>query len=443
MIARLSWTEFWKLVLWREGNMTVYYLLLRGWAKLGFSEFHLRSLSVLAGVLTLLAIYLLGKELYGRTAGLLAALLLALHSFHIRYSQETRSYALLALTLVFAAYFLVRALRTASDRDWTAFVLLSALSVYVHFFAILVVLAFLCSVLFVPARPAGARRWIRILGLLGLLVAPAIRYLLSHRNIGLIDWIPPPSWPLLARCAAALLGTGGVLGLIYVMTCLGPFLAGGMRFTKSGHEGNSNRVVLPVLWTVLPGLVLLVASFDRPVLIDRYLLMSVPGFVLLASYGVTRLQERWRVSVAAILVLISAVSVQRSFQTYSTENQDWRGAVQYAVRNSEPGDVVVLDNGIVRPVFEYYRQQSNASAPRAYSFVPRGDELIYRDFAGITAARVLDRVAQVHKRVWIFEWGAGNALIPEMERRFRRARAQEFPHLKVRLYVGDPVSAPE
>ena len=104
MITRLSRGNFWALILLREGNMMPYYLTLRVWAKFGFSEFHLRLLSVIAGVLALAGIYLLGKELYGRGTGLLAALLLALHSFHVHYSQEARSYVLLNLTLIVAAY---------------------------------------------------------------------------------------------------------------------------------------------------------------------------------------------------------------------------------------------------------------------------------------------------------------------------------------------------
>jgi mannosyltransferase len=395
---------------------------------------------VLAGALTLVAIYLLGKELYGRSAGLLAALLLALHASHIRYSQEARSYALLGLALVFAAYFLARAVHSTSDNDWTAFVLLSALSVYLHFFAALVILAFLCSLLFLPASTMGARRWLGVLTLLGFLTAPAVWYIFTHRNIGLIDWIPAPSWLLLARCATMLLGIGGFLGLIYAFACVLPLLR--TRLATRSTEAHVGLAALPLLWSVLPMLLLLVASLYRPVLVERYLIMSVPGIVLLAGYGITCLQDRLRVPFAAVLVLLSAIGLQRSFQASSSEGEDWRGAVQYVVQHSQPRDVVVLDNGIVRPVFEYYRQQFNAPAPRVYSFAPRGDDLTYLDFANITSPRVLDRVAQVHNRVWIFEWGTGNGLIPEMERRFRQAAAQQFLHVNVKLYVRDFASTP-
>src|SRR4051812_36320762 len=102
MIIRLPWSEFKELLLTREGNMAPYYLLLRAWGAFGSSEVYLRSFSVIAGTLTIPAIYILGLELYSRSVGIVAALFLALHPFHIRYSQEARGYALMGLVLVLA-----------------------------------------------------------------------------------------------------------------------------------------------------------------------------------------------------------------------------------------------------------------------------------------------------------------------------------------------------
>src|ERR1700678_637203 len=56
----------------KETNPPTYYLLLRGWIALwGSSETALRSLSVVAGILCVPVTYLLGRELAGRSLGLL------------------------------------------------------------------------------------------------------------------------------------------------------------------------------------------------------------------------------------------------------------------------------------------------------------------------------------------------------------------------------------
>ena len=87
-----------------QGNMTLYYFLLRAWIHLGDSEFVVRSLSVLFGVLTIPAVYFLAARLFDRPTGLTSAALLSVHSFHIHWSQETRAYTLLTLLLVLATY---------------------------------------------------------------------------------------------------------------------------------------------------------------------------------------------------------------------------------------------------------------------------------------------------------------------------------------------------
>lgn len=75
-----------------------YYLALKGWLALaGTSEFGLRTLSALQGVLTVALTVALGRTLFGGAAGTLAGLFVALSPFAVYYSQETRMYAQLAL----------------------------------------------------------------------------------------------------------------------------------------------------------------------------------------------------------------------------------------------------------------------------------------------------------------------------------------------------------
>jgi hypothetical protein len=76
----------------------LYYLILKVWrAVFGESEAALRSFSAACGVLTVLFAYLIGRNLFSRRVGLIAAFLLAVMPFAVYYSQEARMYALLAL----------------------------------------------------------------------------------------------------------------------------------------------------------------------------------------------------------------------------------------------------------------------------------------------------------------------------------------------------------
>jgi len=76
----------------------LYYTLLHFWIKLtGDNPGDVRMLSAILGTLTIPVMFLLGRRLMGTTVGLLAALILALSPFHVRFAQETRMYTTLTL----------------------------------------------------------------------------------------------------------------------------------------------------------------------------------------------------------------------------------------------------------------------------------------------------------------------------------------------------------
>lgn len=105
-LALRSWADI-SLAAAADIHPPLYYWLLNLWVELfGSSENGLRSLSVIASVATVGLTYDLGRRLFGRVAGLLAAFLLALAPFHIYYAQEARMYALLTLwaTLLAASF---------------------------------------------------------------------------------------------------------------------------------------------------------------------------------------------------------------------------------------------------------------------------------------------------------------------------------------------------
>src|ERR1700733_3288624 len=106
-IARLDWYNFARILWRREANMSLYYLLFRGWLHFGRSEFFVRSLSVCFAVASIPVIYLLGRRLFDARVGLLAAALLAVNAYHVQYSQDARSYSLMVfLCSLSSLYFL-------------------------------------------------------------------------------------------------------------------------------------------------------------------------------------------------------------------------------------------------------------------------------------------------------------------------------------------------
>jgi mannosyltransferase len=118
-------------------NPPLHYYLLHVWMRLlGTGSLQARLLSAIFGALAIGVSYLLGKYLFDRKTALLAAAVLAVSQIRIQYSQEVRSYELLLLLTVCAAYLLVRALYERSVLLWWAFVLATAAMLYTHYFSV-------------------------------------------------------------------------------------------------------------------------------------------------------------------------------------------------------------------------------------------------------------------------------------------------------------------
>ena len=119
-----------------EWNPPLYLLIAWPWAKVfGTGEVGLRSLSALLGVAVVPLIYMCGRELVSRRAGLMAAAFAAVNPFMIWYSQEAREYMLLVALCAASLLFFARAWNRPSTREivwWFAF---SALALLTQYFA--------------------------------------------------------------------------------------------------------------------------------------------------------------------------------------------------------------------------------------------------------------------------------------------------------------------
>lgn len=101
-------------------------------------EFLFRLPAALWGVLGAALTYLLARQVWDRETALLAAGLLALSPYNIRYSQEARNYtsflALHLLTLIM----LMRAVRRPTGAAWALYALAAGITIYDHLYSFIV-----------------------------------------------------------------------------------------------------------------------------------------------------------------------------------------------------------------------------------------------------------------------------------------------------------------
>lgn len=118
----------------------LFYLLLKTWSGVGGSEFILRLPVAVFGAACVLLAYALAVELADTKVALSVAGLVAFSPLLIWYSQELRSYSILAALSLASTGSCVRLLKRPSWAWWIALVLFTSAALYLHYFAVFLVL---------------------------------------------------------------------------------------------------------------------------------------------------------------------------------------------------------------------------------------------------------------------------------------------------------------
>ncbi|WP_209509794.1 MULTISPECIES: glycosyltransferase family 39 protein [unclassified Ruegeria] len=163
-----------------------WYVAMLGWTKaFGTSHLALRFPGVLFALGTIPLIFLIARSVFGSTVACLAALLLALHGFHIYWSQLARMYVAGTFLSLLATWLLISLVRTRKPRPkieiaYIASVLAGILTVEFFWPLILIHLFWAILVLPQPAKEAGQlSHWIILRRGPRLLQIQALAFILS------------------------------------------------------------------------------------------------------------------------------------------------------------------------------------------------------------------------------------------------------------------------
>jgi len=401
-IARLDWFNFVRILWRREANMSLYYLFLRFWLCLGDTPAFIRSLSVIFALATIPALYLLGRRLFDSRTGLIAAVLLAWNAYHIRYSQEARSYALTVLLCVLSSLFFVESLENPSRRARLAHVLTSSLAVYAHFFAALLILAQYLSLHFLePTKiPEHIRKsWRRI----ALGVVPVAIFVVTT-GTGPLSWIKRPSLRELWGFASHLAGNGGPPLLIASVIACGAALFPVFRSKPTPQSSwNRWRYWFLTLWLFFPVLATVAVSFARPLFLARYFVLCLPALNLLVAAGLARLRSLWLLTPALLIFVVLSLRGTVSYyeHDFDLRRDNWADASQFLLSNAH-GDAIVFDIAMGRMPYEYYRSLLNpGSAGPAVLYPNHGAQMTFLDFVGKPDYAQLKHSTSQYPRVWL------------------------------------------
>jgi dolichyl-phosphate-mannose-protein mannosyltransferase len=382
----------WKVALWnywKPANHQLQTILskasLQTWRAIAqptglqFTEPVVRFPCLIAGILSIGSIALLLKRLGFARAGVLAAFLLAIHPWHVRYAIELRGYIFTLLFGPLMIYCLIQAIDSSRWRWWAGFAASEFALLYAYPGCLYtVVIANLCGAIALLLRHSTTDERIRyfprliVASVVALmlylqLMLPCIPQLVDyfkteralgalglrwHRNMGAhllagIPWnnsdLPQAGYQELQWIADA----HPILFTLVLAIAVAFIVAGAVRL---GFRHPAGWIVLLVL--LLPGpMVYLVSRARSHYLYEWYLFFSLSGFVAFFALGLDQVAEVARRVHRYASPLVAALVVIAFFAATQPQRQ-------WLVRHSlQPMRESVL---LTRPVLDPYdpRQRS-------------------------------------------------------------------------------------
>jgi uncharacterized membrane protein len=336
----------------------------------GDGELAVRLPSLIAGTLVIPALYLLGRELYDRRTGLVAASFGAASPLLIWYSQEARMYAFVTLFGLLALWTQLRAIRDGGALNWAAYMLATAALLWSHYFGLLLIgvqqLIFV-GVLIQRRRarePASslALGFAYSLGVLALQLVPLLVF--AHKQFdstGAALGSPSGTYDALSfyavvsNMAWALWGyhpdgTTELLAAMWPLLLLLSLLLLG--------RGGSRQTLILAAAAITPIVLLIVVSvFDRELFEVRYFLVAVPLLLLLVARLVTgwirRPAARLLVTGGILLTLLLGLADQQ-LNDANPRLYDFRGAIDEIEAAATPKSLVIFEPPDMRYVLDYY-----------------------------------------------------------------------------------------
>lgn len=395
-----GWTWQKTFTLLEDKHPPLYYIALHYWRELidlvGLerSDWLLRALGSLLGVLTVWGILLLVRRLSGRPTALLAGLLTALSPVLVWYSQELRMFQPATTAIVWAGYCLVRAWETEKRWPrlgwWLGFILTMEAALYSYLFSAFVLPAAgltLVGLWSTGARGQGGRGQIHVTrntqhlieGVLALALVTVLFLPLAYNAWVINNSEGEPGrafadvgetlWRLLRVFTVWRVDWPGWL-LTGSLVLLALLLLGGLMLPKPQHPSRSTRPFDRTwlgLWIGAPLVIgnLLLATSTSVFAEDRYFLFLAPFVLWAVARGIIELGGRWRWAgwssgLAAIAIIGLALP---HLWTPALSRENWRAAADYiaqyqAASPGLPAAVVAHVEYTRRPLERYLRRET-------------------------------------------------------------------------------------
>ena len=319
----------------------------------GDGEMAVRLPSLIAGTLVIPALYLLGRELYDRRTGLVAAAFGAASPLLIWYAQEARMYAFVTLFGLLALWTQLRAIRNPSWVNWAAYILATAALLWSHYFGLLLIgvqQLIWVGVIIHRRRTGEPVRAIALgfaysLAVLAIQLVPLITFAQKQFDSTEAAFGSPAGtydtlsfYAVVSNMAWALWGYHPD-GITELLAAGWPLLLL-LSLLLLGRGGSRQTIILAVAAITPIVILVFVALYDRELFEVRYFLVAIPLLFLLIARLVTGWIRRPAARLAVTGVIVATLLVGLYDQQINDDNPrlyDFRGAIEEVEEVAGPG----------------------------------------------------------------------------------------------------------
>ena len=364
-----------------------------------FSEAIVRLPAAVFGILSVYFVYIIAKDIYSNVAATIAAVLTAISSHLIQYSQEARPYAIFSAALLMTLYFYLRAIKSERRLYWIGFGISLYFLLMTRGFEPLV--AVLVLNLMTPLFYRISRKTIYVWAISGLAFILYLPFFIkiyeglkrfSENNDtqlvvqdGIIHRLKDFSFGEVLSITQNLTYPVSLLFLIFI-------IAGLVYIFAISKDKIASKLFACFIF-ITPVIHYFIYSYKVNMSISpfypRYYIYTLPFIYIIASTGIegiwlfirSRVRYKYINYGFAVLVFIFILAYGTNLKAYYSSNkQDWRGVSKYIKEISGENDVLLM----------YYPHRGLGK------WVPgfEGKNVYYREVKEFTINELIDFAAQ-------------------------------------------------
>ena len=357
VFTQQSLGDYWQLLSnLGEVHPPLFYIVEKIVLPFGTSEFLYRLFPAIFGIATIPLFYFIGKKMVNGPVGIVMAALITFSPFHIQYSQDARMYTMLLFITSVALIFYLEAIRSNNTKYWLLFGIASALAIWTHFMAFIIIGALFMYALWYQVKEKN--RPTNLLLSIVVMVALLSPLLIIIKGLFFNRITSAPTWgytgDLFLVKSVIILFSNNPLSFVFfaVLLCLGT------AWLFFEYRETFGFIFFLVVITIVTGFIL---SYRMPI-DPRYFIFLLPFlYAIMASASLPFLQKFSEPAVVIIfVVLLMCVWSPQLYGYYNTQvNEDWRAASLFMKNNAKTNDIIIIMPDYNQYPFDFYYNNSS------------------------------------------------------------------------------------